>query len=162
MPDMLVKLYALPPVSPRLDALKEAGIVVRTARAYEKHQVIEWVRRIFGNGWACECDVAFSQHPISCFLAIEAGIIIGFACYESTCKDFFGPMGIAEHVRGRGIGTTLLLVALHAMAAQGYAYAIVGDAGTPEFYAKTVGAIPIEGSAPGIYHNRLREPPIAR
>lgn len=161
MPDMLVKLYAMPPASPCLDMLKEAGIVVRTARAYEKRLVIEWVRHTFGDGWADECDVAFSNHPISCLLALENGVIVGFACYESTCKNFFGPLGIAEHVRGQGIGTALLLVGLHAMAAQGYAYAIVGDAGAPDFYAKTVGAVPIEGSVPGIYHDRLREPHIS-
>jgi hypothetical protein len=109
MPDMLVKLYDLPTVVPYLDTLQAAGVMVRTARAYEKHQVLAWVRRTFGNGWASEYDVAFSNHPISCFLAIESRTIVGFACYESTWKNFFGPMGVAEHARGRGIGTALLI-----------------------------------------------------
>lgn len=158
MPDMLVKLYDLPPVTPRLEALQAAGIVVRTARAYEKHQVSEWVRRYFGSGWASECEVAFSQHPIACVLATENGSIVGFACYESTWKNFFGPLGVATHVRGRGIGTALLLVCLHTMAAHGYAYAIIGAVGTPTFYARTVGATLIDGSEPGMYGDRLQEP----
>jgi hypothetical protein len=37
----------------------------------------------------------------------------------------------------------------------GYAYAIIGGAGPVDFYQKTVGAIEIEGSVPGIYRDRL-------
>ena len=44
------------------------------------------------------------------------------------------------------------------MAANGYAYAIIGNAGTLAFYTKTAGAIPIEGSEPGVYRGRLQEP----
>lgn len=158
MTDMLVKLYDIPPFTPALEALKGAGIMVRTARAYEKHQVLAWVGRTFSRGWASECDVAFSHHPISCFLAVANQTIVGFACYESTWKNFFGPLGVAAHVRNRGIGTALLLVCLHAMAAHGYAYAIIGSAGALAFYTKIVGAIPIAGSEPGVYGDRLQEP----
>jgi hypothetical protein len=42
------------------------------------------------------------------------------------------------------------------MAAQGYAYAIIGGAGPTGFYVKTVGAMPIDGSTPGIYRDKLR------
>jgi len=45
----------------------------------------------------------------------------------------------------------LLLSALHAQRAQGYAYSIIGGVGPAGFYATTVGAVPIEGSTPGIY-----------
>jgi hypothetical protein len=37
------------------------------------------------------------------------------------------------------------------MKEMGYAYAIIGGVGPKEFYAKTVGAIEIPDSAPGIY-----------
>lgn len=43
------------------------------------------------------------------------------------------------------------------MAAEGYAYAIIGGAGTAEFYAKAVGPVPIAGSTPGIYATLLRD-----
>jgi hypothetical protein len=42
------------------------------------------------------------------------------------------------------------------MAGQGYAYAIIGGVGPVEFYAKTVGAIVIAGSQPGIYGGMLK------
>lgn len=43
------------------------------------------------------------------------------------------------------------------MREQGYAYAIIGGVGPVEFYAKTVGAVVIEGSDPGIYRGMIRE-----
>jgi len=156
MGDMLVRLYDLPEVAPLVAGLAEQGVVIRHAMAYEKSAVVNWVRETFGEGWASECDVAFSHQPISCFLATEEGRIIGFACYESTCRDFFGPTGVVEGKRGRGIGKALFLSCLHAMAAYGYAYAIIGGVGPTEFYVKTVRATPIEGSKPGIYRDRLK------
>jgi hypothetical protein len=35
-------------------------------------------------------------------------------------------------------------------------YGIIGGVGPVEFYRKTVGAVKIEGSTPGIYRNILR------
>lgn len=156
MPDMLVKLYELPPIEPVIEQQRSQGIEIRRALAPEKHVVVEWVRQTFSNGWASECDVAFSNHPVSCFIAIKEGRVIGFACYDATCKDFFGPTGVDPAFRGQNIGKALLLACLHAMAAQGYAYAIIGGAGPVDFYAKATGATIIEGSVPGIYRGMLK------
>jgi len=41
------------------------------------------------------------------------------------------------------------------MRAQGYAYAIIGGVGPQDFYAKTVGAVLIDGSSPGVYGGTL-------
>ena len=156
MPDMLVKLYDLPEADPLVEKLADEGIIIRTAMPYEKHQVVEWVRDAFGDSWASESDVAFSNGPVSCYIATEAGRIVGFACYDSSRRNFFGPTGVAETERGRGIGRALLVSCLHAMAAHGYAYAIIGATGTFDFYTKAVGATVIEGSSPGIYRDRLK------
>lgn len=155
MSDMLVKLYDLPEVESIIGRLKDQGVVIRVARPYDKHHVVEWVRGTFGEVWASECDVAFSYHPVSCFIASEAGKVIGFACYHSSCKNFFGPTGVAEAKRKLGIGKALLLSCLHAMSSEGYAYAIVGGVGPVDFYANVVGATVIEGSTPGIYRHSL-------
>jgi len=42
------------------------------------------------------------------------------------------------------------------MAADGYAYAIIGGVGPVEYYKKIVHAIPIRGSTPGIYRGMLK------
>jgi len=157
MSDMLVKLYNLPDVGPIIAKQKNSGIDIRRFIPPEKHLVVNWVRQVFGDGWASECEVAFSNHPVSCFGAIQNKTILGFACYDATCKDFFGPEGISESARGKGIGKALLLASLHAMAEQGYAYAIIGGAGPVGFYNKTVGAVVIEGSECGIYKGMLKE-----
>ncbi len=156
MQDMLVRLYDLPESASRVRALHEAGIEVRRALAPERHVVVSWVRQHFGEGWASECAVSFARLPISCFRAQRGQEVLGFACYDATAKAFFGPTGVLERERNQGIGTALLLVALQAMAAEGYAYAIIGGAGPADFYAKAVSAVPIAGSTPGIYKNLLR------
>jgi hypothetical protein len=154
--DMLVRLYDLPEAASRVGALREAGIELRRALAPERHVVVSWVRQHFGEGWASECEVSFGRLPISCFRAQRGQEVLGFACYDATAKAFFGPTGVLERERNQDIGTALLLMTLHAMAAEGYAYAIIGGAGPADFYAKAVGAVPIAGSTPGIYANLLR------
>ena len=82
-------------------------------------------------------------------------LLAGFACYDATYRNFFGPTGVATDARGRGIGAALLLSCLHAMAGLGYGYAIIGGVGPAAFYEKAVGAVMIEGSKPGIYRDFL-------
>lgn len=155
MPDMLVKLYTLPALEPVLEQQRAAGIDIRRSLAAEKDRVLAWVRQNFTPTWASECDIAFSRRPVSCFIAIQQGELIGFACHDATYRNFFGPTGVSEPARGRGVGQALLLACLHAMAAQGYGYAIIGGVGPAGFYANTVGAIEIEDSDPGIYRGML-------
>lgn len=155
MPDLLVKLYELPPLESVLSRQQAAGVVIRRALAPEKHIVSQWVRDKFEAGWASECEAGFAQQPVSCFVAVEAERLIGFACYDATCKGFFGPTGVDESCRGRGIGKALLLVCLHAMRWGGYGYAIIGAAGPVDFYADAVGAVVIEDSWPGVYRGLL-------
>lgn len=159
MADMLVKLYELPDVMPLIAQQQAAGVDIRRAIAPEKHIVVNWVRETFQQYWANECDVSFANQPVSCFVAVADERPIGFACYDATYKNFFGPTGVLESYRGRGIGQVLLVVTLHAMAAQGYAYAIIGSVGPTEFYTRTVGATLIPDSTPGIYRGRLRDKP---
>ena len=111
--------------------------------------------RISARHWASEVDVAFSRQPVSCFIAVRQKSILGFACHDATCPNFFGPTGVDPNERKNGIGKALLFNCLEAMKQQGYGYAIIGGVGPAEFYAKTVGAIPIEGSEPGVYRGLL-------
>ena len=152
MADLLVKLYDLP--AKETTAL--GAVTVRRAMAYEKRHVMGWVDATFGDAWASECDVAFGNRPISCHIAVARSEVIGFACFDATCRGFFGPVGVAVEARRKGIGRALLLSTLHAMSAVGYAYAVVGGAGKPGFYTEAVGAIEIPESTPGIYRDRLK------
>ncbi len=155
MTDVLAKLYELPPLEAALTRVRQSGVEVRRAMAAEKHVVLAWVAEQFYPHWMSECEVTFARQPISCFVAVEQGQIVGFACYDATCKNFFGPTGVDESQRGRGIGAALLLACLHAMSEQGYAYGIIGGVGPVDFYARIVGAIEIPDSTPGIYEEML-------
>lgn len=156
MPDMLVKLYTLPDPDPVLAQQRDQGITIRRALAPEKHVVVGWVQREFGPLWASEVEVAYANLPISCWLAVEGERLVGFGCYDSTARGFFGPTGVSEALRGRGTGKALLLACLHTMRTLGYGYAIIGAAGPTEFYEKIVGAQVIADSSPGIYRGMLR------
>ena len=153
--DMLVKLYALPDSRDAYERLRKADITMRRALAPEKHKVVAWVRNAFSEAWASEVEVAFSRQPVSCFIAVQQKNILGFACHDATCPNYFGPTGTDPNARKNGIGTALLLACLEAMKQQGYGSAIIGGVGPAEFYQKVVGAIPIEGSQPGVYRGLL-------
>ena len=158
MADMLVKLYKLPDLNTSLQQVRQNGILIKRPIGPEKYFVVEWVRSRFGNHWASEVDISFSNRPIPTFIALDEkeNKIVGFASYDATVRGFFGPTGIDEDYRGKGIGTALLLSCLHDMFNVGYAYAIIGDPGPVEYYKKTVDAVEIEDSYPGIYKNMLR------
>lgn len=153
MADMLVRLYALSPLEPALAALAPHGVHVRRALVTEQPHVLAWLQQHFA-AWAPEVDATFARLPVACFVALRGPDLLGFACYDGICRNFFGPTAVLDAERGRGIGRALLLAALHAQRAQGYAYSIIGGVGPAAFYAKTVGAVPIEGSTPGIYAGR--------
>lgn len=170
MSDLLVRLYDLPSLGEAIAGLQRRGVQVRRALAPERHVVAEWARAHGSAGWGSECEVAFGRVPLSCFVAVEPGpaprapggydaaprALLGFACYEATCRNFFGPTLVRADRRGQGIGRALLLAALHAMRDEGYGYAIIGWAGDVEFYKRAVGAQVIEGSEPGIFPALLK------
>lgn len=161
MPDLLVKLYELPALEPYLKKVKEHGVEVRRAIAPEKHVVCEFARTHFNEGWVSEIEVGYAQTPHGVFVATKEEKCVGFACYDATCRGFFGPVGVDKAERGSGIGVALLLVTLHAMQHVGYGYAIIGAAGPVDFYRKLCGATVIEGSVPGIYKGMLKTLPKA-
>jgi GNAT superfamily N-acetyltransferase len=160
MQDMLVRLYNLPDHQPLLSELKAQGILIRRPLAAERNIAVDWVSKHFGSGWASEAAVSFSYQPITSFIAVKDGKILGFACYDACYRNFFGPTGVDEAHRGKGIGKALLLESLYAMKAQGYAYGIIGGVGPADFYSKAVGAVLIEGSNPGIYEGIMSEVPV--
>src|SRR5215216_3214859 len=146
MPDLLVNLLKLPALE------EEAGeFNVRRAQPFEISQVRRFVAENFSPGWADEISVGFARQPISVYIATVDRELAGFAAYECTRRGFFGPTGVIQSARGKGIGKALLLVSLWGLREMGYVYAIIGAAGPVHFYQKTVGATIIPGSEPGIY-----------
>ncbi len=171
MPDLLVRLYALPPLEPAMLALAAKGIVVRRATPNEAPDLAAWVRRHFEESWAVGCERALTQRPASCFVALRPAAhtpahpydltpqeLLGFACYDTSARGMFGPTGVHPAARSGGVGAALLLKTLHAMREEDYQYAVIGWAGPVAWYERTVGATVIAGSEPGGYVGPLVDP----
>jgi len=156
MPDMLVNLLKLPPLEPELAPLKNANVVVRRAQPYELTPIRSFVESNFSTNWADEILVGFANTPVSVFIATLDNEPVGFAAYECTRRDFFGPMGVVESRQRQGIGKGLLLACLQGLKELGYIYAIIAGVGPMEFYEQTVGAVVIPGSEAGIYTDFLK------
>jgi GNAT superfamily N-acetyltransferase len=152
MPDLLVNLLKLPP----FEDTSMQSFNVRRAQPFELTPVRDFVAKNFANSWADEVSVGFAHQPISVFIATIDRELAGFAAYECTRRGYFGPTGVVPTAQGRGIGKALLLASLEALREMGYVYAIIGAAGPVRFYQKTVGAIIIPDSEPGIYTDSLK------
>ena len=152
MPDLLVSLLKLP----ARKGITQPGINVRRAQPFEITPIREFIRNSFSSAWADEVSVGFANKPVTVFIATSDGRVIGFAGYECTRKAFFGPTGVAESERGRGIGKALLLESLWGLRELGYVYGVIGSAGPVEFYKQAVGAMVIPDSEPGIYTDLLK------
>ncbi|HEX8118121.1 MAG TPA: GNAT family N-acetyltransferase, partial [Pyrinomonadaceae bacterium] len=106
---MLVNLLRLPPAAEALGEARANGVRIRRARPWELTQVRGFVSENFSRAWADEISVGLVKQPATVFVAIRDGKLVGFAAYECTRRNFFGPTGVLEEERGRGVGRALLL-----------------------------------------------------
>ena len=157
MADMLIKLYELEALGSFEADQKAMGIALRKPIGPEKHAIIAWVFDQFGDAWASEVDVALSNQPCTCFVAVKDSRMIGFACYDATALGFFGPIGVVKSHRKKGTGSALLTACLQDMKNKGYGYAVVGGVKDTTFYKKTVGALEVPDSDPGIYDFQIKQ-----
>jgi GNAT superfamily N-acetyltransferase len=116
--------------------LESAGVKVMRAGP----DTPEWVRGIWGGGWAWEVEQSLGRDGAGCWVAVRDGEILGFAAYGANRPSWFGPMGTAPAAEGLGVGRVLLRRCLADQLADGHGTAQIGWAGPVAFYSKTVGA----------------------
>ena len=157
MADMLVKLYNIPHSHDIEENLFKSGIRIKKALAPDRSRIIAFSRTCAKDDYSDEVKAAFSNNPITCYIATREKEIIGFACYEATARNFFGPMAVLESERKKGVGKALLLKALESMRELGYAYAIIGwpTKSAVDFYKKCVNAILIGEKSSGVYKRMI-------
>ena len=126
MSDMLVKLYDLAESRLLLSQTIPSDVTIRKPLGLERSLIVQWAREL-----------------------------VGFACYDAAALGYFGPIGVLEALRGKGVGKALMFACLLEMKLKGYGCAIIGWVGPQEFYEKTVGAITIPDSTPGIWEHWL-------
>lgn len=148
--DMIVSLYGLPEVCISED------IKIKRAFVGDKDAILNFVGEHFQKNWVYEVEHSLMADVSKCFIATDNGKVVGFACFDSSAKGFFGPIGVDPAKRGGQIGKALLIRTLNAMKEYGYAYAIIGWVSEAEmFYRKAVGAEFIKGGSPenSVYSN---------
>lgn len=157
MADMLVKLYSIPSSYDIEKKLLEEGIRIKKALAPDRRKIIAFSRICAKEDYSDEVEAAFGNNPITCYIATREKKIIGFACYEATAKNFFGPMAVSENERKKGVGKALLLKSLESLLELGYAYAIIGwpAKSSIDFYQKCVDAIWIDDKSSGVYKRMI-------
>ncbi len=92
----------------------------KKAYGLRESYIVDEIRNNFNGAWASEAEVALSNHPMSCFVAIKDKQFLGFACYDATALGFIGPIVVKEQYRGQDIGTALLKASLLDMKNKGY------------------------------------------
>jgi GNAT superfamily N-acetyltransferase len=86
--------------------------------------------------WRRSAQNARNTDSASVHVARAEGEVIGFA---ASWGGGFGPIGVVEEHRGRGVGTVLLLRCLRDVRRRGHERAHIGWANVP-FYAKAISA----------------------
>ena len=107
--DMIVSLYNLPEIK------VNENIKIKRAFVGDKDIILDFVGKYFRKNWVYEVEHSLMEEVSKCFVATEDGKIIGFACYDSSAKGFFGPIGVEPTRRGENIGQALLVRTLSAI-----------------------------------------------
>jgi len=116
--------------------LESAGVKILPAGP----DTADWVRTIWGDGWAWEVEQSLNRPDAGCYVAVRDGEILGFAAYGANRPSWFGPMGTAPSAEGLGVGRVLLRRCLTDQHAAGRSTAQIGWAGPIAFYSKAVAA----------------------
>ncbi len=145
--DMLVRLHRLSSADVAVQRARDAGVIVRRPEFADADNQDRLVDREFEPSWRGGVRRALTQRSVKALVAATDDELIGFAVWDLAYRGYFGPIGVAETWRGRGIGAALLLSSLQAMREQGYAYVTIGKVGPAEFYERVCGAELIAGQA---------------
>ena len=144
--DMLVNLSRLPSLEEEIKKMNSIGVKIAKAFPANREHILDFVKSNFSTYQVGEVASCFCKSSPTMYVATRGLEIIGFACYNATAPDFFGPTEVLEKEQGKGIGRALLIASLQALKNEGYGYAIIGSIGPAKFYEKTVNAVMIEDS----------------
>ena len=133
-----------------LDVVKKEPAVDKGGYKYERVQpkdfeeAFNFVKQHFSDGtWPEEVQFSFKFTPPTTFIAKDAkNAIVGWSTHSLFFPGSFGPTGVLESLRGKGIGNELLLWSLWDIKQNGLETCeimwVTGD--TVKFYSKAIGA----------------------
>jgi GNAT superfamily N-acetyltransferase len=130
------------------DSIKEppgtlGGYYITRAKQEDMGATINFIKQHHAGFWPVETGLAFKNDPATVFIAKDqAGIVVGFAAHSITFPGSFGPTGVLESLRGKGLGGALLKWCAYDMKQANIVEMIIrwveGD--TMKFYSKSIGA----------------------
>jgi GNAT superfamily N-acetyltransferase len=133
-----------------LDDIRNEPVLKKEGYKYERVQpgdfdiTYDFVKHQFPNNtWATEVKFSFTFSPPTTFIAKDTNNnIVGWATHSQFFPGSFGPTGVKESLRGKGIGTILFLWCLWDIKQKGVEICEImwvgGD--TVKFYSKVIGA----------------------
>lgn len=139
-----VKLSAIP-LDPKVrDHLleKNQGYEIMVASQEDKNDIKNFLTGEFSKSWFIEISAVFKKGAkgiLSILKDKQTDDLVGFAAINCTNENWFGPMGVSERLRGRGLGSILLLHNLYHARKAGLERIVIpwADEG---FYKRVIGA----------------------
>jgi len=133
-----------------LDLIKNKPPLKKEGYKYERVQpedfdmLYDFVKQQFPNNtWAAEVKFSFNFNPPTTFIAKDTNNnMVGWATHSQFYPGSFGPTGVKESLRGKGIGTILFLWCLWDIKQKGLHTSEIMwvDGNTIKFYSKVSGA----------------------
>ena len=119
-------------------ATPPSGVEVRRALGDDDaERAVAMSERTFPH-WVPELRRAI-EHA-ACFVAVDGGDVIGFACHSVNRAGWVGPMATDPERQRGGVGSALLAALCQDLRAAGFADAEIAWVGPLGFYAKAAGA----------------------
>ena len=66
--------------------------MIKVVKINDRIPILAFVQKQFQKNWVYEVEHALMESVSKCYIATEGGIILGFACFDSSAKGFFGPI----------------------------------------------------------------------
>jgi len=90
-PHLLPPPYKPSPIDDQIAAIRARGIIVRRGNPWEITPTREFIGKHFAGTWADEVSVGFANKPVTVFLAVVDGAIVGFGAYAALAgKSIWG------------------------------------------------------------------------
>jgi len=132
------------------DEIKNEPALTKEGYKYERVQpedfdkLYDFVKQHFPNNtWAVEVKFSFTFNPPTTYIAKDANNnIVGWATHSQFFPGSFGPTGVKESLRGKGIGAILFLWCLWDIKQKGLHTSEIMwvEGNTIKFYSKVSGA----------------------
>ena len=121
--------------------LYRQGYTIKRLHVSERQPFSEWVEPTWGPMWHWEAMSTLDNDPVSTFIAVKDGKIVGFASYNATgFPNCFSPTGTAEQQRRAGLGRVLFYRCMHDLRELGHTHAEICWVGPVVYYAKIADA----------------------